>query len=812
VRTLTESLIQDIQYGARVLRRRPSFTIVAVLVLTLAIGANVTIFTFIDTALLRPLPYQNREQLVKIWDSRQSEVVSRFESSYPDYLDWKQQNQSFTSLAAYSGGGNGILSAADGPQMVPVGRVSDNFFQTLGASPLVGRVFQNGEDLASSPRYAVLSYGFWQRQFGGRRDILGQSLTINSTPRTIVGVLPRNFHFAPLGDVDVYLTLHATDGMQTRRNLYWLHPFGRLKPGITLEQAQENMNALAANLEKQYPDSNKELRTVVVPLSDLITGPVKPILMVLVAAVGMLLLIACANLANLLLARSMTRAREFAVRSALGAQRWRVIRQLIVEGVLLAFVGTAAGILFALLVTRWMIRALPSQMLQNVPYFREASIDPRVLFFAVGLGLLTALLFSLPPALRLSGPLNNVLKEGGQQSIAGSWKKVGSALVVAEVAISAVLLVGSGLLLKSLYRLLHVDAGFNVTRLTTFYVFPDSKRYDEDAQANLLHDKLVEAVRAMPGVTSVGVTSTPPIVGGNTSLFRVVGAPLTPLPYEANSRDIDPGYFSTLQARLKAGRYFDERDNATAPKVVIINDTLAKIAFGNENPVGKQIVFTYSPQEKPREVVGVVADVHEGELTVTDKPAIYAPFAQGPDNIFAVVVRSDLDPAALRPALENAVHQIDPGIVLYQLQSMEELIAQSPAAMLHRYPAWLVSIFATSALLLGVVGLYGVVSYSVSQRTREIGVRMALGAPRSNVLALILRNGMRLAAIGIAAGALTGVLAGYFLRSVLFGVNPWDITTLAVVAGILATVCVLASYVPAFRASRLDPVKALRYE
>jgi len=812
MRTLVDGFLQDIQYGVRVLLRRPSFTIVALLVLTLAIGANVTIFTFIDTALLRPLPYRNPEQLVKIWDSRQSEVYSRFEASYPDYLDWKQQNQAFTSLAAYSGGGNGILAGTNGPQMIPVGRVSDNFFQTLGVSPLLGRAFQNGEDLASSPRYAVLSYGFWQRRFGGSPDILGQSLTINSTPRTIIGVLPKSFHFAPIGEADVYLTLHATGGLQTRRNLHWLHPFGRLKPGVSLEQAQGMMNALAATLEKQYPDSNKELRTVVVPLTELITGQIKPILMVLLAAVGLLLLIACANIANLLLARLTTRTKEFAIRSALGARRWRVIRQLIVEGTLLAAAGTAAGILFALIATRWMIHTLPKQALQSMPYLKDASVEPRILLFAAGVGLLTALLFSLPPALRLSAPLNNALKEGGQQSVAVSWRRVGSMLVVAEVAISAVLLLGSGLLLKSLYKLLTVDTGFNVSRLTTFYVFPDSRRYDEDPQANLLHDKLLDAIRAVPGVSNVGVTSTPPVVGGNTSLFRVVGAPQTPLPYEANSRDIDPGYFSTLQAKLKAGRYFDERDNVDAPKVVIINETLAKIAFGTDDPVGKQIVFTYSPQEKPRQVVGVVSDVHEGELTVAEKPAIYAPFAQGPNNIFAVVVRSDLDQAALRQALESAVHQVDPGIVLFQMQTMEDLIAQSPAAVMHRYPAWLVSIFGVSALLLGLVGLYGVVSYSVSQRTREIGVRMALGAPRSKVLRLILGNGMRLAVIGIAAGTVAGVLAGYSLRSVLFGVRPWDIATLAVVAGILTAVCVLASYVPAFRASRLDPVKALRYE
>ena len=805
-------LLHDIQYGVRVLLRRPSFTIMAVLVLTLAIGANVTIFTSIDAALLRPLPYREPQQLVKVWDSRQSEVYSRFEASYPDYLDWKQQNTAFSALAAYSGGGNGILAGADGPQMVPVGRISDNFFQTLGVSPILGRVFQNGEDLASSPRYVVLSYGFWQRRFGGKRDILGQSLTLNSMPRTIVGVLPKNFHFAPLGDVDLYVTLHATGGMQTRRNLHWLHPFGRLKPGVSLDQSQVMMNALAANLEKQYPDSNRELRTVVVPLSELITGQIKPILMVLLAAVALLLLIACANIANLLLARSATRAKEFAIRSALGARRWRVIRQLIVEGTLLSAVGTATGIVFATLATRWMIRTLPAQMLQSVPYFRDASIEPRILLFAAGLGGLTALLFSLPPALGLSAPINNALKQGGQQCVTGSWRKAGSLLVVAEVAISAVLLVGSGLLLKSLYRLLNVDTGFNVSRLTTFYIFPDSRRYDEDAEANVLHDKLMEALGAVPGVSSVGSTSTPPIVGGNTSLFRVVGAPLTPLPYEANSRDIDPGYFSTLQAKLKAGRYFNARDDANAPKVVIINETLAKIAFGAQDPVGKQIVFTYNAQEKPREVVGVVSDVHEGQLNVTDKPAIYAPFAQGPDNIFAVVVRSDLDQATLRPALEKAVHQVDSGIVLFQMQTMEDLIAQSPVAMMHRYPARLVSIFAVSALLLGVVGLYGVVSYAVSQRTREIGVRMALGAPRGDVLRLVLGNGMRLAAIGIAWGVVAAVLAGYFLRSVLFGVKPWDVATIVAVAVILSATSVLASYVPSYRASRLDPMQALHYE
>jgi predicted permease len=808
-----ESLLQDIRYAARILLRRPGFTVVAVLVLALAIGANVTIFTFLDAALLRPLPYQHPEQLVKIWDSRHSEVNSRFEASYPDYLDWRQHNEAFSLLAAYNNSGNAMLGASSDTEMIPVARVTDNFFQTLGVSPMLGRAFREGEEKESAPRLVILSYGFWQRHFGGRRDVIGQSLTLNGMPRTIVGVLPKEFHFAPTGEADVFLSLHATGGALTRRNLHWIHAVGRLKPGVSLQQAQSMMDTLAANLEQQYPESNKELRTVLVPLRDVIVGPVKPILMVLLAAVGMLLLIACANIANLLLARSATRAKEFALRSALGAQRWRVVRQLMVEGTVLSLAGTALGVLIALLATRWMIHTLPKQVLEGAPYLRNATVEPMVLLFAAALAMATALVFSLPPALRLSSPaLNPVLKQGGQTTESGSWRRVGSWLVVAEVAISAVLLVGSGLLLKSLYRLLNVDTGFNVSHLTTFYVFPEAKRYSTDEQALVLHDKLIAALQAVPGVSSAGVTSTPPIVGGNTSLFRVVGAPLTPLPYEANSRTVDPGYFPTLQSTLKGGRYFNEGDKAGAPQVVILNQTLAKMAFGNENPVGKQVVFTYSPKEKPREVVGVVADVHEGELDVQDKPAIYTPAAQDPDSIFAVVVRSDLSPAAVRGALETAVHGVDPSIVLFQMQTMEDLIAQSPAAMLHRYPAWLVSVFAISSALLGVVGLYGIVSYSVSQRTRDIGIRMALGAQRENVLSLVLKGGARLAAIGIAAGIAGAVLAGYALRSVLFGVKPWDVATLLMVAGVLAVICIVASYVPARRASRLDPITALHYE
>jgi macrolide transport system ATP-binding/permease protein len=808
-----ETLLQDIRYGARILLRSPGFAVVAVLVLALAIGANVTIFTFIDAALLKPLPYDHPEQLMKLWDSRKSAINSRFELSYPDYLDFRQQAHAFSSLAAYSGFGQSVLSGPNGTEIVATGRVSDNFFQTLGVQPILGRVLQSGEDLESAPRYVILTYASWQKRFGGRREVVGESLTLSGNPATIVGVLPRDFHFAPVGDPEMFVALHPSGGLLQRRNLHWLHPVGRLLPGVSQDQAQAMCDAFSANLEKQYPDSNKELRAILMPLTELITGQIKPILVVLLSAVGLLLLIACANIANLLLARSAARAKEIALRAALGAGRWRVVRQLLTEGMVLAAIGTGLGLVFALGATRLMISSLPQQMRVSMPYLKNAGIDPKTLLFAAVLAFLTSLLFSLAPALRLSNPvLNDVLKEGGRLAGASSWKKVGSSLVVAEVAISAVLLVGSGLLLKSLYRLLNVDAGFNVSHLTTFYVFPNSKRYDTNEQAIQLHRDLMAKLQAVPGVTAVGTTSVLPVTGGNTSLYRVVGAPMTPLANEANSRTISPGYFPALEAKLKAGRFFDERDNATSPQTVIINETLARQVFGNESPVGKQIIFTYNAQQKPREIVGVIADIHEAALDVEGKPTVYTPFPQSPGNFSAVTLRSSVKPESLRSSLEKTVHDLDPELVVFQMQTMEDLIAQSPAAALHRYPAWLVSVFAASALLLGIVGLYGIVSYSVSQRTREIGIRMALGAQRGDVLRMVLRDGTRLAAIGIAVGVAAAIVAGYLLRSVLFGVKPWDPVTLAIVAAVLAAVGIFASFMPARRASKLDPIQALHYE
>jgi predicted permease len=808
-----ETLLQDIRYGVRILARSPGFTVVAVLVLALAIGANVTIFTFVDAALLRPLPYDKPDQLVAIFDARKSQVSSRFEASYPDFLDWQQQNQVFSSLAGYNGPGGRVLTGSSGPEMVENARVTDNFFQTLGVQPLLGRTFRRGEEQMAAPRYAILPYGWWQKRFGGRKDVIGQSLTIDGNPTTIIGVLPRDFHFAPLGDPDIYTTLHAEGGLLERRNLHWLNVIGRLKPNVSRDQAQAAMNTLMANMEQQYPDSHRELRTVSMPLAELITGNTKPILLVLLGAVGLLLLIACANIANLLLARSAARAKEIAIRTALGARRWRVVRQLLTEGMVLVSVGTMLGVVLAVWTTRLMIRVLPEQMRQGMPYLRNASIDFSTLVFAGVVAVATALLFSMAPAVRLSSPgLNDALKEGGRLSAAGSWKKAGSSLVVAEVAISAVLLIGSGLLLRSLYHLLSIDAGFNASHLTTFYVFPASHRYDKDEQQIVLHRNLMEKLLTVPGVTAAGSTSTLPVVGGNTILYRVVGAPMTLLANEANSREISPGYLPALQAKMRAGRNFDERDTPASPQVVMINETLARSVFGSVNPVGKQIVFTFNAKQKPREIVGVVGDVHEGALDVEGKPAIYTPFAQSPDNVFAVVVRSTVAPGALRPALEKAVHAVDPEIVVVEMQTMEDLIAESPVATLHRYPAWLVSVFAASALLLGIIGLYGIVSYSVSQRTREIGIRMALGAQRANVLKMVLADGTRLAAYGIATGVIAALVAAYFLRSILFGVKPWDPLTLVIVAAVLAGVGVIASYLPARRASRLDPIQALHYE
>ena len=660
----------------------------------------------------------------------------------------------------------------------------------------------------------MISYAWWQKHFGGK-DVVGQVITLDDQPHTIVGILPADFHFAPVGDPDVWTTLHASGGMLTRRNLHWLDVVGRLKPGVSRETAGAAMNVIAERLEKQYPQSNDKLRTAVVPLNQVIVGQIRPILVVLLIAVGLLLMIACANVANLLLARSLSRRNEMAIRAALGASRARLMGLMLMEGLVLSFTGAVAG----LAVAHWMIKGfvalIPASRLDAMPYLKHMGIDVRVLLFAFAVALITGTIFALAPALQASSAnVQEALKDGSRSSHSGTWRRFASALVIVEVAMAMVLLAGSGLLVKSLYRLLDVNPGFDQHNLLGLMVGLTEKRFPHDPEQIQAHQALLDHLRTLPGVKSVGSSSVLPVSGGgNTSNLRVVGLPSeSPQGREANSREVSRTYFQTIGAELLQGSWFTEADNATGPKRVIINKTLADQFMPGLDPLKQQIWFTYSDKEKPRQVVGVIRDVKEGPLDAPARPAIYTPMEASGNLYYNLILRTQQRPDALIDEVNAAVRQIDPDAITFQVQTMEDRIQRSPAAFLHRYPAWLAAGFATLALLLGTVGLYGLVAYSVTQRTQEFGIRMALGAQRSHVLNMVMRQGLQLIVPGIVVGSIAAVTAAYLVRSMLFGVSAADPIILAGVTALLAGVTLFASFIPARTATRVDPMVALRYE
>lgn len=807
------TILQDLRYELRALLKSPRFTSIALITLVLGIAANVAIFTFVDAALLRPLPYRDASRLMEVYDTRMADVFTQFEASYPDYLDWRAQQQVFDGLAGY-GQNQVLLRGAGAPELLPSAVASDNFFQTIGVPPIAGRDFRAGEDLASAPRTAMLSYGWWQRHFGGK-DVLGQTLSIDGEPTTIIGVLPADFHFAPVGDPDIWLTLHATGQLKERRNLHWLNVIGRLKLGISRESAGAAMNLIAEGLEKQYPQSNDKLRTTVIPLNEVIVGQIRPILLVLLGAVVLLLLIACANVANLLLARAMARRNEMAIRTALGASRTRLIGLMLTEGLILSFTGAAAGMAVAYWTIKGFIAMIPKPLMDSMPYLKHMSIDARVVLFACALAIITGVVFALAPALQAARTdVQGSLKDGTRSSQSNSWRRFASALVVGEVALAMVLLAGSGLLVKSLYRLLNVNPGFDQHNLLAMGVGLSQSRFPKDPDQIQAVQTMLDKLRALPGVKSVGISSQLPIVSmGNTSNLRVVGVPsATPQGREANSRSVNRTYFQAMGAELVQGSWFTEADNATGPQRVIVNKTLADQFMSGLDPLKQQIWFTYSDKEKPRQVIGVVRDLKEGPLDSPARPAIYTPMEAQGRLFFNLVIRTEQRPDALTAEIQNAIRQIDPDVVMFNVQTMEDRIQRSPAAFLHRYPAVLAGMFAGLALLLGTIGLYGLVAYSVSQRTQEIGIRMALGAQRGNVLKMVLSQGVRLIVPGVVAGIVAALLVAYLMRSMLFGIRLWDPVIFTAVTAILAIVTLAASYVPARAATKVDPMVALRYE
>lgn len=806
-----ERLSQDLRFALRQLVKNPGFGLIAIFVLALGIGASVAIFAFVDATLLKPLPYWKPERLACVTGS--VAMIPRANLSYADYLDWKNRNDVLQSLDVWNERGY-MFSTREGVQLVKGTRVSDGFFKTLGVSPILGRDFYAGEDLPSSQRAAMLSYAAWHKWFGGRRDVIGQAITLSGNSYTIIGVLPRNFQFALAGSPEFWTTLHVEGQCDLRRSCHSLTGIGRLKDGVSLEKARGEMKSIAEQLERQYPDSNRGQGAYVEPLREVIVGEVRPILLVLMAGAALLLAIACVNVSSLLLVRSESRRREIAVRGAMGASRVRLACQFATESFVLVFAGTALGLGLAALLSRGMMGFISKDIMAYTPYLDDLGIDVRALAFAGGLALLSLVLFALAPTLRFgrSNRLREELTQGGRTAAATVWRSFASNLVIVELAIAVVLLAAAGLLGKSLYRLLRVEIGFQSNHLATVQVALPAN-YASDPQKVAITRQVVSRLSALPGVQSTGLTSRIPVTSnGNTTWIRIVGHPYNGEHNEVNERDVSAQFFQTLQARLVKGRFFSDAEDGTKPNVVIVNQSLANKYFPGEDPLGKQIGDNQLTPKSLAQVVGIIEDIKEGALDEENWPAIYYPFNQGPDDFFTIFARTDHGEQSLLPTMVAAIHQVDPGIAVFDEATMEERIYNSPSAYLHRTSAWLIGGFATLALVLGAVGLYGVIAYSVSQRTREIGVRMALGAQRRAVYQLIMSEAGRLTGIGIFAGLVFSVAAAILMRKVLFGVPAWDLSTLAAVAVLLALSALLASYLPARRAASVNPVDALRAE
>ena len=806
-----ETVAQDVRFALRQMGRSPGFAVTAVLMLALGMGASTAIFGFVDAALIQPLPYALPNRLVAVDES--APVFPRSNLSRYDYDDWKRMNHTLESLDVYNGTGY-LLRMGSVTLPVPAARVSAGFFHTLGVQPILGRDFRPGEDAPGQPKIVMLPYGTWKTRFGGRRDVIGQQVSLSGDEYTIVGVLPRSFAFAPRANAQFWVPLlDRRAGCEDRRSCHDLDGVGRLKPGVTEQQALADLKNVAAQLAKQYPENIGQGASME-PLTELIVGQVRPILLTLLAGAGLLLLIACVNVASLLLVRAEKRRREIAVRGALGATPARLVRQFVTEGLMLAVAGCAGGVLVAAGLMTLLTRLVPTAMAQGMPFLSVVGLNGHALLFAAAVAVLAAVLLAAIPALRMQlSDLHEGLNEGSRGTAGRLWRRLGANLVVVELAVAVVLLAGAGLLGKSLYRLLHVELGFDATHLATDYVMAAGPGYAKPAQDMALYREIQRRVGSLPGVTGVGFSSDMPIqCDCDTDWLRFPGRPFHGEHNEVLERDISPEYLSVLRAKLLEGRMFTDEDDAQHPYVAIINETLAKKYFPGEDPVGKQIADGGLTPGSMRTIVGVVADIREGALDDPPWPAEYLPLYHSPETNFSVVARTRGSAAALLPEMVKAMQGITPNPGVYGDVTMEEQASASPTAMMHRFSTWLVGGFAAMALLLCLVGLYGVVAYSVSQRTREIGVRMALGAERGAVQRMILREAGRLAAVGIVLGLGAAVAAAALMRSLLFGVAAWDVPTLAAVTAVLGVSALVASFLPARRAARVNPVEALRGE
>jgi putative ABC transport system permease protein len=804
-----DTLRQDLLYAFRRLRANPGFTAVAILTLALGIGANSAIFSVINAVLLRPLPYPESHRLVGVYHVWQGQ---RAVMSPANFLDLRAQSRTLEDAAAIDRTEVTITGAGE-PIRIDASAVSASFFNVLRARPLLGRTFAPDENAPGKDRVVVLAYGLWQQRFGGRTDIVGSSISIDGTPRAVIGVMPRGFSYPR--EQSLWIPLEYTDRTRSARGAWYLRAIARLKPGVSAEQSAGEIAALGTALEKQYPRANTDVGFTTYPLHEALVGDVRPALLVLVGAVGFVLLIACANVANLLLARAMARETELAVRTAVGAGRGRLVRQLLTESLMLGLLGGLAGLLIAF----WGADMLVALQPDGIPRLNEVAIDRDVALFTLGVSLLAGLVFGAIPALQMTrGSLAGSLKYAGRANMAGRGNvRMRAMLVVAEMALAVMLLAGAGLLIKSFGRLQGVDPGFRPEETLSFELSLPPTKYSEQTQIVSFYDRLVERMRALPGVQAAGGVMGLPLSGlGFNFTFRVLGRPeYAPGQHQDIAvRVATPDYFRTLGIPLKRGRLFADTDTAQGPKVALLSETAARQHFPNEDPIGQRIELGWhggpGATRAGGEVVGIVGDVREFGLDEEYAAEIYLPMRQWPVGSMTIVARSVVPPLSLVEDVKRAVGEIDPDLPVSNVRTVEELVADSVAQP--RFYMLLLAAFAGVALILAAIGIFGVMSYTVSQRTREIGIRMALGAHSSSVVSMVVRQAMWLALLGLSLGVVGALALSQTITTLLFDLSPTDPFTFATVATLLALVAFLASWLPARRAASVDPMVALRAE
>ena len=809
-----KELFLDVRYGWRMLLKTPGLSGIVIVMLALGIGANSAVFSIFAATLLRPLPYDKPNELVHLNGWRNQGSFQQQPFSFPNFSDIRDRNQVFSQVGAYSGTA-ASLSGKDGAEQVITPVASAGFFETLGVKPALGRTFRIGDEQGKTAPVVILTYGGWQRYFGGSQDVIGKTMALDGTLNTVVGVLPRNFQFGPSQSGDIWQALHV-QGWKARRNAFWLNPVARLKSGMNSQQAQAGISALARELEQQYPDDNAGIGVQLVALDEQIVGSARPVLRLLMATVAFVLLITCANVAGLLLARSVQRQKEISIRVALGARRARILRQMLTESILLALIGGTVGTLLAVWLVPAIVGLIPQAALTSMPTLQDLHVNAGVLAFSLAISLLTGILFGIIPALQiLKSDLRQELQEAGRSSVGGVHNRFRDVLVISEVALAVVLLVGAGLMLRSLQQVLNQDPGFDTTNLLTLSLAVPEKAYADGPQQQALQRRLLKDIHALPGVRDVAAVSIVPLSGsGNTSRFDLEGHPKASggEEYEASTPTVTTNYFEVMRIPLRSGRFFSSQDAEKTTQVVIVNQALVDQVFHGHNPIGKRINFTYTSEPNLREIIGVVGNENVDRLDARMQPIVYDTFEQAPNTFFSLVVRTQQAPEALANTVTRKVREIDPQVAVSNVASMSQIIHDSPTMVLRAYPAYLLAGFAGTALALAVLGIYGLLAYSVVQRQRELGLRLALGAAPSDLRQLVVANGLKLALIGSAFGIVGAFAVSRLISSLLFGVKSTDSVTFVGVCLLLVFATLPATYVPALRATRVDPMETLRCE